>query len=120
METDVLVVAGGQFIVGRVPILDWRIHMQKLLGLIVGMMMVAGVSFGANSTPVNADIVAADHHHGIWHCTAYPRGSHHHHGFSARDEHRSHAERKAVNRCERATGRHCHHVDCHKDHHDAN
>jgi hypothetical protein len=88
-----------------------------ILALFIGFVASTGAFASENQTSATPDLFADHDHHGIWHCTAYPgHGGHHHYGFSARDEHRHHAYSKAIRRCERATGRHCHHVDCHKDH----
>ena len=86
---------------------------KRITAVLFGVaLLVTGTSFGAE---VEQLFDAA--HHGMWHCTAYPEGHPHSHGYSARDEHQSHARSKAINRCERATGHHCHHVDCHYENH---
>ncbi len=52
-----------------------------------------------------------------WHCTAYAEGHGQPLGYDYRDVHYNHAYWGAVNRCERATGHHCHDVHCHVDRH---
>ena len=86
-----------------------------MLALFIGFVAATG-AFGEeeNQSMANADVL--DQHHSVWHCTAYPEGHGHHHGYSARDLYKGRARHRAMMRCERSTGLHCHHIDCHVDH----
>ena len=99
--------------------------------LILGItfLFVASVGFASDVTDDHADNVPNPTHeesahgnlgHGSWHCTAYPEGHGHQHGYSYSDEHYSHARSGAIRACEYSTGHHCHDVHCHFDHHHSN
>jgi len=91
--------------------------MKALFAAFVAVFLLAA--------PVQAseDVNSADLHTmeanalGYWHCTAYPEGHGHTHGYSYYDVHYSHAYWGAMQRCEQATHHHCHDVHCHYDHH---